>query len=72
MSVLLGEVNNISKLLLEWRNLASFSYVFEIYSEPYNPDVNHGLIVDEKSILTAQCAAWGDWNPPIVPRCIRK
>ena len=49
-----------------------FRYVFQIYQEHPDPTVNFGLIVNEASILTGECAAWGDWNPPQLPICIRK
>ena len=47
-------------------------YVFEIYQLEPNVSVNHGLIVPETNTLIMTCAAWGEWSPKKVPRCIRK
>jgi hypothetical protein len=46
--------------------------VFEIYQDFPDPNLNYGLIVNETSAITGVCAAWGQWNPPILPACIRK
>ena len=34
--------------------------------------VNFGLIENETSVLEVTCAPWGNWDPPVLPRCIRK
>jgi hypothetical protein len=50
----------------------SFRFVFQIYQDFPNPNINYGLIVNETSTLTGTCAAWGSWDPPSLPPCIRK
>jgi hypothetical protein len=50
----------------------SFRFVFQIYQDFPNPNINYGLIVNETSTLTGTCAAWGSWDPPSLPLCIRK
>ena len=47
-------------------------YVFEIYQVQPNASINNGLILPETNKLTATCAAWGEWSPKNVPKCIRK
>ncbi len=42
--------------------ILNFSYVFE-QLDPTAADM---------STLKMVCAAWGDWDPPQVPRCVRK
>ena len=37
-----------------------------------NISINYGLIQPETDKLVASCAAWGDWSPKEIPRCIRK
>ena len=47
-------------------------YVFEIYQVQPNVSINNGLILPETNKLTATCAAWGEWSPKNIPKCIRK
>ena len=46
--------------------------MFEIYQLEPNASINNGLILPETNTLTLTCAAWGEWSPKEVPRCIRK
>ena len=46
--------------------------MFEIYQIEPNVSINYGLVLPETRLLTATCAAWGEWRPKDIPRCIRK
>ena len=52
--------------------LSQSRYVFEIYQLEPNASINNGLVLPETSTLTISCAAWGEWRPKQIPRCIRK
>ena len=54
------------------RKFVYLSYVFEIYQTTPNMSINNGLMLPEKNSLTSTCAAWGEWSPKEIPRCIRK
>ena len=58
-----------------YQDIAQYScpegYVFEIYQEYPDPDINFGLIEDEQSVINLTCASYGDWLPVTVPRCIK-
>ena len=47
-------------------------YVFQIYQDDPDPEINFGLIEDETAELNVTCAAFADWTPSPVPPCIRK
>ena len=47
-------------------------YVFEIYSNPFEPTINWGLITPETDFIINICERWGEWTYPEVPKCIPK
>ena len=47
-------------------------YVFQIYQDFPDPNLNFGLMTNETSTIVATCALWGDWDPPTLPLCIGK